>query len=118
MSPSLRWVACTALLRGPRAPAFASTCVGVTPYASLHASFSAICSDRCMCSGASCASAQPTTGFIWSRGTALTEWIAAPSRAPEWSSSMASTRSAHCSASPSLKRTCTPSGASPMPAAR
>ena len=53
MSVSVRWVAWTALVRGPRAPASASSCVGVTPYAARQSAFSATCSERWTCSGAS-----------------------------------------------------------------
>ena len=48
---TVRWVACTAVVSGPRTPASASTCVGVAPYAATQASFSATCSERWTCSG-------------------------------------------------------------------
>ena len=70
--------------RPPRRAAGSGSC----PCAARQASFSATCSDRCTCSGMPCA-ASTTTGS-WSRGTARTEWIAAPTRG----SSKAATRSA------------------------
>ena len=41
MSSSVRWVACTAVVRGPSRPRSCSSRVGVTPYAARQASFSA-----------------------------------------------------------------------------
>ena len=46
-----RCVACTAVKRASSAPAPASSAVGVLPYASTQAAFSAGCSDTCACSG-------------------------------------------------------------------
>ena len=91
-SSVVRWVACTALVSGPSAPASASRRVGVTPYAARQPSFSATCSDRCTCSGRPAAAA--TTVPSWSRGTARTEWIAAPWTTPAAGLSSAA-RSAH-----------------------
>ena len=53
MSSSVRCVACTAVVRSDSTPCSCSSRVGVQPYASRHCSFSAGCSERCTCSGAS-----------------------------------------------------------------
>ena len=76
MSSSVRWVACTSDVVGPSRPWSASSWVGVTPYASRHASFSATCSERWTCSGRSPTHAATASGRA--AGTARTEWMAAP----------------------------------------
>ena len=74
----------------------------------------------CACSGAPHRCAQATTACIWSRGTARTEWIAAPALAcgeiiPCWSKPRSAARDAHRAASPSPKRSCGPASGSIPP---
>lgn len=116
-SSSVRWVACTTEVRGPSAPRSASSRVGVTPCAARQASFSAVCSDRWTCNGASRSDAHAATVPSCSAGTARTEWIAAPIRACSRAFSR-SARSAQASASPSLNRSCGLVGSVPKPADR
>ena len=52
---SVRWVACTAVVRGPSTPTSRISAVGVRPCTARHWSTSAVCSDEWTCSGASCA---------------------------------------------------------------
>ena len=73
---AVRCVAWTAVVRGVQTPASASNATGVIPVAARQVSFSAGCSETCTCSGAS-GSAAATTASC-SRGTARTEWMAAP----------------------------------------
>ena len=81
MSSSVRCVLWTPVVRGPSTPCSERSCVGVQPWAARQASFSAVCSDRCTCSGARRSSAQRATVANWPAGTARTEWMAAPIRA-------------------------------------
>ena len=82
-SSSVRWVACTAVVRGPSTPVRRrAAAVGVRPCTARQASFSAGCSDRCTCSGAAARAAQLGDRRAAGRpGTARTEWTAAPTRA-------------------------------------
>ncbi len=117
MSSSVRWVLCTPVVRGPRTPWSASSRVGVRPCAARQASFSAVCSDRCTCSGARRSSAHRATVVNCPAGTARTEWIAAPIRA--WSRSLRTAqRSAQASALPSENRSWWAVGGSPKPEER
>ena len=50
-SSSVRWVACTAVVAGPSAPAASRSAVGVRPWAARQAAFSSGCSERWTCSG-------------------------------------------------------------------
>ena len=77
-SSSVRWVAWTAVVRGPSTPASRSSAVGVAPCTARHWSISAVCSDECTCSGAPWASAHSTTAGMCSSGTPRTECSAAP----------------------------------------
>ena len=60
-SASVRWVACTAVVRGPSTPCSRSSAVGVQPCTARHWSSSAGCSLEWTCSGASQASAHAAT---------------------------------------------------------
>jgi hypothetical protein len=81
MSPSVRWVACTAVVRGPSTPWSASSRVGVQPCAFRQASFSAVCSERWTWSGRRPPLGPAGDGRELIAGTARTEWMAAPIRA-------------------------------------
>ena len=74
-----------AVKRASSAPASASSAVGVRPYASRHASFSAGCSETWACSGAPSRRAALTRRTAATSrepgSTARTLWIAAPMRA-------------------------------------
>ncbi|GAA2910193.1 hypothetical protein GCM10020221_02630 [Streptomyces thioluteus] len=87
------------------------------PYASTQASFSAVCSERWTCSGASRSSAQAATVANCAAGTARTEWTAAPIRA--WPVGLSpAARSAQASAVPSENRRWCRLGGSPNPEER
>ncbi len=117
MSSSVRWVACTAVVRGPSAPWSARSRAGVVPWARAQASFSAVCSERWTCSGAERSAAQSATVRSSAAGTARTEWMAAPIRA--WPGALrAAARSAQASAVPSLNRSWWRLGGSPKPEER
>ncbi len=120
MSSGVRWVACTAVVRGVHAPASASSATGVSPVAARHSSFSAGCSETWTCSGASgnadATVAQLVAGhgaYGVDRGADHDVVLAGvlARRAPRPASPSAS-------ASPSLNLRCTPSGSRPNPAAR
>ena len=112
------WVKCTAVNRSESAPASASTAVGRRPWAAMHASFSAGCSETCACSGQSRRSAHPATIAADSGSTARTLWIAAPALAPGPRSPRSSTRSAQAAALPSPKRSWSGSSGVPNPPCR
>ena len=76
MSAGVRWVAWTAVVRGPHTPTSASSWTGVRPVAARHAWFSAGCSETCTCSGAS--GSVPAAAARWAGATARTEWMAVP----------------------------------------
>ena len=79
MSSVVRCVACTAVNRGPSAPASRSTATGERPKAASTCRFSAGCSETWACSGSSPVAA--TIRATSSGSTARSEWIAVPSRA-------------------------------------
>ena len=121
MSPSVRWVACTTVVRGPSTPASYSTAAGVPPVRGQTGVVLGDLLGQVDVQRRTVPRATSTTAPIWSGGTARTEWIAAPTLAagpsiPRASVPSRPTRSAHACAVPSPNRSCGPASGSGRPA--